>query len=57
MIDKETRNEIICLLARRRKKLGKTLVTPLDLVIDLQWISENIGMIMDEIHGENRFEG
>ena len=49
MIDKKTREEIVKLLLRRRKRLGIKEFQVLCLHNDLDWIKNNLGMIADDL--------
>lgn len=49
MIDKNTREKIVKLLLKRKKRLGIKQLQVLCLHSDLDWIKSHLGMIMDDL--------
>jgi len=49
MIDKETRENIVKLLLKRKKRLGIKQIQVLELHSDLDWIKFHLGMIVDDL--------
>ena len=55
MINKNTRDEIVILLLKRRKTLGQKTISPLDLYADFYWLQQHSGMILEEIVKDKLF--
>jgi len=49
MIDKETRENIVKLLLKRKNRLGIKQFQVLKLQYDLDWIKSHLGMIVDDL--------
>ena len=49
MIDKKTREEIVTLLLKRKKRLGIKQFQVLCLHSDLDWIKSHLDMIVDDL--------
>lgn len=56
MIDKKTREEIVKLLIKRKKRLGIKQFQIVCLHHDLNWIQDNLGNIMDDLESQKLIE-